>query len=95
MLAGMNGFRPQILAAIVCLAVSATTFVEVAGANVTGFFGGNWHVVENLRTETCYRVPKFRPMPGWRDLGRFNSFRTAGRFVWSNRDRCKSSPVFQ
>ena len=86
----MNAFRPQILAAIACLTLSATSF-----ANVTGFFGGNWHVVENLRTETCYRVTEFNPMPGWRDLGRFNTFRTAGRFVWSHRDRCKSSPVFR
>jgi hypothetical protein len=89
MLAGMSAFRPQILAAIACLALSATSF-----ANVTGFFGGNWHVVENLRTQACYRVTEFRPMAGWRDLGTFNTFRTAGRFVWSHRDRCKSSPVF-
>jgi len=89
MLAGMNRFRLQILAAIACLALSATSF-----ANVTGFFGGNWHVVENLRTGTCYRVTDFHPTQGWRDLGLFNSFRTAGRFVWSHRDVCRSSPVF-
>lgn len=94
MLAGMSAFRPQILAAIACLALSATSFSNVVGANVTGFFGGNWHVVENLRTRACYRVTEFRPMAGWRDLGTFNTFRTAGRFVWSHRDRCKSSPVF-
>ena len=89
MLAGMIAFRPQILAAVACLTLSATSF-----ANVTGFFGGTWHVVENLRTETCYRVTGFSPTPGWRDLGKFNTFRTAGRFVWSHRDICRSSPVF-
>ena len=89
----MKFFRPEILAAIACLTLSATS-VEVAGANVTGFFGGNWHVVENLRTRACYRVTDFSPAPGWRDLGKFNSFRSAGRFVWSRRDICRSSPVF-
>ena len=85
----MGQFRLQILIAAACLALSATSF-----ANVTGFFGGRWHVVENLRSQTCYRVTDFRPMPGWRDFGPFNSFRSAGRFVWSHRDVCKSSPVF-
>ena len=90
MLAGMSALRPQILAAIACLTLSATSF-----ANVTGFFGGKWHVVENMRTQTCYRVSDFSPMPGWRDLGRFDSFRSAGRFVWSHRaSTCRSSPVF-
>lgn len=89
MLAGMSAFRPQILVAIACLTLSATSF-----ANVTGFFGGNWHVVENMRTGACYRVTDFSPTPGWRDLGTFNTFRTAGRFVWSHRDVCRSSPVF-
>jgi hypothetical protein len=89
MLAGMIAFRPQILAAITCLTLSATSF-----ANVTGFFGGNWHVVENMRTGACYRVTDFSPTAGWRDLGTFNTFRTAGRFVWSHRDICRSSPVF-
>jgi len=88
MLAGMT-LRVQILAAIACLMLSATSF-----ANVTGFFGGTWHVVENMRTGACYRVTDFSPAKGWRDLGRFNSFRTAGRFVWSHRDLCRSSPVF-
>ena len=82
-------FRLQILAAIACLTLSASSF-----ANVTGFFGGNWYVVENLQSQTCYRVTSFIPAPGWRDLGAFNSFRSAGRFVWSHRDICKMSPVF-
>lgn len=85
----MSTFRLQILAAIACFALSATSF-----ANVSGFFGGNWHVVENLGTRACYRVTDFAPTPGWRDLGRFNSFRSAGRFVWSHRNVCRSSPVF-
>ena len=86
----MKIFRIEILAAAACLALSATSF-----ANVTGFFGGSWHVVENLRTGTCYRVTDFEPMRGWRDLGEFNTFRTAGRFVWSHRSICRSSPVFE
>ena len=86
----MKIFRPEILAAIACLTLSATSF-----ANVTGFFGGNWHVVENMRTRACYRVTDFSPMHGWRDLGGFNSFRSAGRFVWSQRGSvCRTSPVF-
>jgi hypothetical protein len=84
-------FRLQILAAFACLALSASTF-----ANVTGFFGGNWHVVENVGARACYRVTDFSPTQGWRDLGTFNSFRTAGRFIWSRRsDICRSSPVFE
>lgn len=87
----MKAFRLQILAAVACLALSASSF-----ANVTGFFGGNWHVVEDLQNRTCYRMTEFSPAPGWRDLGIFNSFRTAGRFIWSRRgSTCKSSPVFE
>ena len=85
----MNAFRIQALAAGACLLLSVSSF-----AVTPGFFGGNWHVVENLSTQTCYRVTSFTPAPGWRDFGTFNSFRTAGRFVWSHRDVCKSSPVF-
>lgn len=86
----MSALRLQILAAGMCFVLSATSF-----ANVVGFFGGTWHVVENLRSQTCYRVADFRPMPGWRDFGRFNTFRTAGRFIWSHRDICRASPVFE
>jgi hypothetical protein len=39
-------------------------------------------------------VTDFTPTPGWRDFGTFNTFRTAGRFVWSHRDICRASPVF-
>ena len=85
----MNAFRIQALAASACLLLSVSSF-----ATTPGFFGGNWHVVENLATQTCYRVTSFTPVPGWRDFGIFNSFRTAGRFVWSHRDVCKASPVF-
>jgi hypothetical protein len=80
----MSALRLQILAAIACLALSATSFA----------YSGTWHVVENLRTHTCYRVTDFRPVAGWRDFGTFNTFRTAGRFVWSHRDVCRASPVF-
>jgi len=87
----MKPFRLEIVAAIACLTVSATSF-----ANVADFFGGTWHVVQNRRTHVCYRVTDFSPTRGWRDLGTFNTFRTAGRFVWTQRGgACRSSPIFQ
>jgi hypothetical protein len=57
-------------------------------------YSGKWHVVENLRSQTCYRVTRFTPTKGWHDFGRFNTFRQAGFFIWSHRSICRYSPVF-
>ncbi len=57
-------------------------------------YSGSWHVVENLDSQTCYRVTHFAPTKGWRDFGRFNTFREAGFFIWSHRSICRYSPVF-
>jgi hypothetical protein len=84
----MNGIRLQILAALVCLALSATSFAPSFA------YGGSWHVVENVSAQACYRVPSFSPAPGWIDFGRFNTFRMAGAWVWRHRDICRYSPVF-
>jgi hypothetical protein len=84
----MSLFRIQMLAALACLALSASAF----GPSYA--YDGRWHVVENLQTQACYRVTDFHPTEGWRDFGTFNTFRMAGAFVWSHRDICRSSPVF-
>ena len=62
-------------------------------------YSGSWHVVMNLQSRTCYRVPTLVittqiPTKGWHDFGRFNNFRRAGFFIWSHRSICRYSPVF-
>lgn len=85
----MNGYRLQIIIALVLLALSVSTW------SPSFAYGGTWHVVENVTTNTCFRVPTFAPANGWRDFGRFNTFRMAGAWVWRHRDVCIHSPVFE
>jgi hypothetical protein len=85
----MSSYRFQILAALTCLALSAVS-LEPSVA-----YSGAWHVVENISDQACYRVTDFSPTPGWRDFGRFNTFRMAGAWVWRHRDICRHSPVFE
>ena len=85
----MNAFRIQVLAALACLALSAVSL----GPSLA--YGGSWHVVEDVSAQTCYRVTSFSPTRGWIDFGSFNTFRMAGAWVWSHRDICRRSPVFE
>ena len=85
----MSGYRFQILAALACLILSASAL------SPSFAYGGSWHVVENVSTQSCFRVPYFAPARGWRDFGRFNTFRMAGAWVWRHRDICLYSPVFE
>jgi hypothetical protein len=85
----MNAYRIQMLAALACLALTAVSL----GPSFA--YGGSWHVVEDVSSQACYRVTDFSPTPGWRDFGRFNTFRMAGAWVWRHRDICRRSPVFQ
>lgn len=57
-------------------------------------YDGAWLVVENLDTQTCYRMTALPDGKEWAKLGLFNTFREAGMWAWEHRDICKSSPVF-
>jgi hypothetical protein len=85
----MSNTRFQILVALILLAVSVSTL------SPSFAYSGKWHVVEDLSTQSCFRVPYFAPQNGWRDFGRFNTFRMAGAWVWRHRNVCIYSPVFE
>lgn len=81
----MQDFRVWLVAAAVWMgwATGATAY------------GGTWHVAENLRSKTCYRVHAISPRDGWKDQGEFNTFRMAGAWIWQHRDLCRASSVFE
>jgi hypothetical protein len=55
----------------------------------------SWLVVENLDTQTCYRMTDMPAGANWRRLGQFNTFREAGTWIWEHRGSlCPKSPVF-
>jgi len=58
-------------------------------------YSGRWLVVEDLNTQTCYRMTEMPDGTNWRQLGDFNTFRQAGMWIWEHRDGiCQNSPVF-
>lgn len=57
-------------------------------------YDGQWLVVENLDTQTCYRMTQMPDGKNWQQLGVFNTFRQAGMWTWEHRDICRHSPVF-
>jgi hypothetical protein len=78
------------------LALTALLVVLATGAEA---YDGRWLMVENLDTQTCYRV---MALPGavpkgknWLRLGVFNTFRAAAMWTWEHRGGvCKHSPLF-
>ena len=81
----LETMRRALITSVLLLALTAPVFA----------YGGNWHVVENLKTQTCYRVHNMAPREGWRDFGAFNTFRMAGAWIWRHRANCRSSPAFR
>jgi hypothetical protein len=75
-----------------------TWFVIVAGLTAAGpavAYDGRWLVVEDVATQTCYRMTELPDGKTWRQLGDFNTFRQAGMWIWEHRGGvCQSSPVF-
>lgn len=58
-------------------------------------YDGRWLVVEDLTTQSCYRMTELPDGKNWRQLGDFNTFRQAGMWIWEHRGGvCQSSPVF-
>jgi hypothetical protein len=79
------------------LALTVLLVLQATGAEA---YDGRWLVVENLDTQTCYRV---MALPGalpegknWQRLGVFNTFREAAMWTWGHRGGvCKFSPLFR
>ena len=80
----MKAFHVQLIIAIACLMLSVSSFA----------YDGSWHVVENLTTHACIRVPGTHPAEGWRDIGRFDSFHSAGGWIVAHPAACPDSAVF-
>jgi hypothetical protein len=58
-------------------------------------YSGRWLVVEDLQTQTCYRMTQLPDGKNWQQLGEFNTFRQAGMWIWEHRGGvCQLSPVF-
>jgi hypothetical protein len=58
-------------------------------------YSGRWLVVEDINTQTCYRMTEMPEGTHWRQVGDFNTFRQAGMWIWEHRGGiCQSSPVF-
>ena len=58
-------------------------------------YDGRWLVVEDLATQSCYRMTELPDGKNWRQLGDFNTFRQAGMWIWQHRGGvCQTSPVF-
>jgi hypothetical protein len=72
-----------------CVIATALMLAGPAGA-----YAGKWLVVEDLNTQTCYRMTEMPDGGNWRQLGIFNTFRQAGMWTWEHRDICLHSPVF-
>ena len=76
--------------AILILVAAALTASGTANA-----YSGRWLVVEDVSTQTCYRMTEMPEGANWRLLGGFNTFRQAGMWIWEHRNGvCQSSPVF-
>jgi hypothetical protein len=69
-----------------------TTALMLAGPAAA--YAGKWLVVEDVQTQTCYRMTQMPDGDNWRQLGIFNTFRQAGMWTWEHRDICLHSPVF-
>jgi hypothetical protein len=66
----------------------------VLTAGAARAYGGQWLVVEDLDTQTCYRVTQMPSGDNWLRLGAFNTFRQAGMWTWEHRATCRRSPIF-
>ena len=94
--------RKDALARAFCLNVAmrkiATWLVAGVVLTATGSasaYSGSWLVVENLDTQTCYRMTDLPDGKNWQRLGEFNTFRQAGMWIWEHRSGvCQKSPVF-
>lgn len=75
--------------------ILSAILVMLALSGPASAYAGPWHVVENLSTQTCYRVHATAPREGWRDFGMFSTFRRAGTWIWRHRAICRASPVFR
>jgi hypothetical protein len=80
----MKAFHIQLIIAIACLMLSVSSFA----------YDSDWHVVENLTTHACMRVPGIHPAEGWRDVGQFDSFHSASGWIASHHAICPGGAVF-
>ncbi len=55
--------------------IAAIVFAAGLAASPVLANSGSWHVVENLDSQSCYRITHVTPTKGGRDFGRFNTFR--------------------
>lgn len=74
--------------------IAAMLMLMLMLAGPAAAYDGQWLVVENCDTQTCYRMTQMPDGKNWQRLGVFNTFRQAGMWTWEHRDICRHSPVF-
>ena len=69
--------------------------VTLSASGAADAHSDRWLVVEDLNTQTCFRMTEMPDGANWRQLGDFDTFRQAGMWIWEHRsDTCQNSPVF-
>jgi hypothetical protein len=82
----------DVMAKIATLVLVGMTLTASGPADA---YSGRWLVVEDISSQTCYRMTEMPDGANWRQLGDFNTFRQAGMWIWEHRGGvCQSSPVF-
>jgi hypothetical protein len=84
----LNVGMSKMAASLVIVPLALAAPASAAGA-------ASWLVVENLDTQTCYRMTDMPSGANWRRLAQLNTFRAAGTWIWEHRgSQCPKSPIF-